>query len=154
MLKIPRLLRAGRSLAFPNVLPWASHCTGANTVAAILTQADVHRGCPSAQTGGEVHIVSFNLRKLKSCSRALITTGTTQDELWFLPCHCCNCTDFSAPLQWKPVCFIGNRGLFYCCRRGAETTLWTYLSMLSHCSTFVQSHANESQVLRFRFMIM
>lgn len=50
--------------------------------------------------------------------------------------------------------FFGNKGLFYCCRRGAETTLWTYLSMLSNCSTFVQCDAHESQVLRLHFMIM
>lgn len=66
MLIIPKLLRAERSLTFPTVLQRASHDTGANTVTPVLTQADGHQGCPSAQTGVEVRNVSFKPSKSKS----------------------------------------------------------------------------------------
>lgn len=75
MLILPKLLRAGESLAFPAALQRAGHDTGANTVAPILTQPDVRRGCPSAQTGGGLYC-QLQSMKIQSCSRALIATAT------------------------------------------------------------------------------
>lgn len=78
MLIMPKLLRAGRSLAFPTVLQSASRDTGANTVAPILTQPEVRGGCPSAQTRGRGSYCQFQSMKF--------LVFALEDELWFLPC--------------------------------------------------------------------
>lgn len=68
---------------------------GANTVAPILTQDDVRRGCPSAQTGGEVHIVSFNPWKSRAVPElSSLLPLVLEDELWLLPCSGCERADF------------------------------------------------------------
>lgn len=65
----------------------------ANTVAPILTQNDVRRGRPSAQTGGEVHIVGFDPWKSRTVPElSSLLPLVLEDEFWLLPCSGCERT--------------------------------------------------------------